>query len=65
MLSPRAELTSAIARADRYYEECRQRLAAFDQRADARVRGLVAAGQVRPSLTWLSSDERTTATAAP
>ena len=58
MTSPRAELTSAIARADRGYDKCRQRLAAFDQRAAARVRGLVAAGQVRPGLTWLSSDER-------
>ena len=56
-----ATLISAIRYADRAYDECRQQLAAFDRRADARVRGLVAAGQVSSTLTWLSSDGRAAA----
>jgi hypothetical protein len=55
------ELMRAIRRAELGYDECERRLAAFDRRADARVRRLVAAGQVRPTLVWLSSDEHASA----
>lgn len=51
-----AELHRSILQADRVYYECERRLAAFDRTADARVRQLVAAGQVRPTLSWLASD---------
>lgn len=60
-----AELTQTIRRADRGYYECERRLAAFDRRADARVRRLVAAGYVRSTLTWLGADETTAAAVWP